>query len=111
MKRPMRGDIVVALAPGAYGKPRPAVVVQADIANEIHSSIVVCLVTSLVVDAPLYRITLPASNSTGLQNESQIMVDKLVALPVEKLKQIIGRVDDTTMVHVNRLLVMWLGLS
>ena len=29
-----RGDIVVVAAPGDYGKPRPAVVVQADALTE-----------------------------------------------------------------------------
>jgi len=29
-----RGDIVTVAAPGAYGKPRPAVVIQGDILNQ-----------------------------------------------------------------------------
>ena len=42
-------------APGDYGKPRPAVVVQSDLIA--LDSVLVAQVTSTVVDAPLYRLT------------------------------------------------------
>ena len=32
-----RGDVVIAVFSGDYGKPRPAVVVQTDLANPTHS--------------------------------------------------------------------------
>ncbi len=32
-----RGDIVTVAAPGDYGKPRPAVVIQGDILNQANS--------------------------------------------------------------------------
>ncbi|TMJ14740.1 MAG: type II toxin-antitoxin system PemK/MazF family toxin, partial [Alphaproteobacteria bacterium] len=32
-----RGDLVTVALPGAYGKPRPAVVVQADRFNQLGS--------------------------------------------------------------------------
>ncbi len=50
-----RGDIVTVSAPGDYGKPRPAVVVQSD-ALSAAESVFVALVTSAVTDAPLYRL-------------------------------------------------------
>ncbi len=37
-----RGDIVLVTAPGDYGKRRPAVVIQSDLFNDTHASIVVC---------------------------------------------------------------------
>lgn len=71
-----RRDVVVA-AKGAYtGKPRPAVVVQAELFNPTHSSVSVCPITSDCVDAPLFRITLPPGERTGLTTVSQVMVDK-----------------------------------
>ena len=46
-----RGDIVVVATKGAYsGKPRPALVVQADMFNETHSSLTVCPITSDCID-------------------------------------------------------------
>ena len=41
-----RGDVVLCAAPGNYGKPRPAIVVQSDLFNPTHSSITLCPVTS-----------------------------------------------------------------
>jgi mRNA interferase MazF len=52
-----RGDLVLAVARGDYGKPRPAVVVQADLFNPTHASLLVCLLTTELVDAPLFRLT------------------------------------------------------
>lgn len=52
-----RGDIVVVATKGVYtGKPRPAVVVQANRFNPTHASITVCPITSDCIDAPLFRI-------------------------------------------------------
>lgn len=61
-----RGDIVLAVARGDYGKPRPAVVVQSDLFNSTHASLIVCLLTSELVDAPLFRLTIPPSPTNGL---------------------------------------------
>ena len=50
-----RGDIYAAIPPGDYGKPRPVVIVQSD-AFAARDSITVCLLTSTLVDAPLFRV-------------------------------------------------------
>jgi mRNA-degrading endonuclease toxin of MazEF toxin-antitoxin module len=44
-----RGDLVVVALPGDYGKPRPALIVQADLFNETHASITIVPVTSTLV--------------------------------------------------------------
>src|SRR6185312_10017521 len=80
-----RGDIVLCAAPGDYGKPRPAVVVLSDLFNGTHSSVVVCLITSHLEDAPLFRIPLPSGRTTGLKLQSQVMVDKVMAIPKNKI--------------------------
>jgi hypothetical protein len=49
-----RGGLV---ATGDYGKPRPAVIVQAGAFPEGHAS-VVCQLTSGLVDAPDFRVTI-----------------------------------------------------
>jgi mRNA interferase MazF len=56
-----RGDIVVVALPGDYGRPRPALIVQADLFNETHASVTVVPVTSTLVDAPLFRLTVEPS--------------------------------------------------
>jgi mRNA interferase MazF len=62
-----RGDVVAVAAAGDYGKPRPAVVVQTDAFPDTHTSVVVCQLTSVVVDAPDFRITIDPSDANGLR--------------------------------------------
>ena len=106
-----RGDIVIVVAPGDFGKPRPAVVVQSDLFNDTHSSIVVCLLTTDVVDAPLFRVTVEPTRENGLRERSQIMVDKIVALRRDRIDRRAGALDAGTLLRVNRFLAFWLGLG
>ena len=106
-----RGDIVTIAAPGDYGKPRPALIIQADVFNDHHSSVTVVPLTSAIVDAPLFRITLDPTRQNGLNRVSQIMVDKVLTLPREKIGKRVGRLGNTLMIRVGRALSVWLGMS
>ena len=106
-----RGDIVTITAPGYYGKPRPALIIQADVFNDIHASITVVPLTSTIVNAPLFRITLDPSRQNGLSRVSQIMVDKVLTLPREKIGKRVGRLGNTLIIRVGRALSVWLGMS
>ena len=106
-----RGDVVAVATAGDYGKPRPAVVVQTDLLNDTHASIVVCLVTSTVLDAPLFRLTVEPSRQNGLERQSQIMVDKLVSVRRDKIGRRIGSLDDDTQLRLGRALAFVLGLG
>jgi mRNA interferase MazF len=106
-----RGDIVVVASRGAYtSKPRPALVVQADVYTEVHSSITLCPITSDCVDAPLFRVALPPGQRTGLHVPSQVMVDKVVSVPREAVGPVIGTCDLAEMDHVGAALRGWLAL-
>lgn len=105
-----RGDIVVVVMSGDFGKVRPALVVQHDQVNEKHASVVVCPLSSHIIHAPLFRIDVEPSPANGLQSSSQIMVDKVTAVKRERVRQVIGHADDEVMVQVNRTLALWLGL-
>ena len=52
-----RGDVVIVAAPGDYGKPRPAVILQSDAIPESHASLIICPMTSELVEAD-FRITI-----------------------------------------------------
>ncbi|MGH9200943.1 MAG: type II toxin-antitoxin system PemK/MazF family toxin [Vicinamibacterales bacterium] len=107
-----RGDIVVVATRGAYtSKPRPALVVQADVFNETHASITLCPITSDCVDAPLFRVPLPPGSRTGLESTSQAMIDKVVSVPREAIGRSIGRCDMSELELVDGALRIWLGLS
>lgn len=106
-----RGALVIVATKGAYtSKPRPAVVVQTDLFTPTHASVSVCLITSDCVDAPLFRVTLPAGARTGLSTTSQVMVDKIVSVPRGAIVREVGRCDQDEIAAVGDALRRWLGL-
>ena len=106
-----RGAIVVMAARGAYtSKPRPAVVVQANQFNPTHPSVTVCPITSECADAPLFRVTLPPGDRTGLSAASQVMVDKVVSIPRAAIGRQIGICDQAYVDAIDEALRVWLAL-
>lgn len=104
-----RGDLVTIAVSGDYGKPRPALVVQAD-AFDLHPSVIVLPLTSEIHDAPLFRISVGAGKETGLRAPSQIMVDKATTVPRSKVGPRMGRVSPATMQAVSIAMRGFLGL-
>jgi mRNA interferase MazF len=104
-----RGDLVTIAVSGDYGKPRPALVVQAD-AFDLHPSLIVLPLTSEIHDAPLFRVKVGAGKEIGLRAPSQIMVDKATTVPRGKVGPRMGRVSPATMQAVNEALRAFLGL-
>jgi mRNA interferase MazF len=72
-----RGDIVVCVLAGDHGKPRPAVVVQSDLFNDTHASLVLCPISSDITALTLFRVAVARSESSGLRQDSEVMVDKI----------------------------------
>jgi mRNA interferase MazF len=106
-----RGDVVVCALPGDYGKPRPAVVVQSDLFNETHASIILCPISSEVTGLMLFRIELPSSDTLGLKTRSEVMVDKLAAVKRQRVKARIGRLSAAQMRKIDEALRTWLDLG
>ena len=106
-----RGDVVVVAASGDYGKPRPAVIVQTDAISPSHTSVVVCQMTSVLVDAPDLRVTIEPDATNGLVTRSQIMADKPVTVRRERVGAVIGRLEQTDILALNRSLAFVIGLA
>ncbi len=105
-----RGDIIVVSSQGDYGKPRPAVVVQSD-ALAGADSVLVSLLTSDMIEAPLYRLMVQPTESHGLKVTSQVMVDKIVAIPRAKCSAPIGALDKSAMIALNHMLAVMIGIA
>jgi mRNA interferase MazF len=105
-----RGDIVTVAAAGYAGKPRPALVVQADLFNPTHASVTVCLMTSERHDAPLFRVPVVPSRDNGVHVASDIMVDKIATIRRDAVGRRVGRLDATSLAAVDRALRLWLSL-
>jgi mRNA interferase MazF len=106
-----RGDVVVVAAAGDYGKPRPAVIVQTDAFPQSHASVVLCQLTSELVDAPDFRVIIEPKTENGLRLRSQVMADKPVTVKRERVGQKIGRLGNQDMARVGIALAFVLGLA
>ena len=105
-----RGHIVTVAAPGDYGKPRPAVIIQSDWLDETDS-VLVCLMTTSRRIAPLYRLDVAADPETGLREPSQIMVEKVIAIRREKCGAPLGQLDQETLISLDRMLALMIGIA
>jgi mRNA interferase MazF len=105
-----RGDLVTIAMQGDFGKPRPALVIQSD-QFDAHATVTVLPLTSTLIEAPLFRLTVAPTPDNGLQKLSQIMVDKTMTVPRGKVGEVFGRIDDSAMVAVNRALALFLGFA
>jgi len=105
-----RGEFVTVTMQGDFGKPRPALVIQANQFSE-HASVTVLPVTSTLVAAPLLRVTVKPSAENGLLKPSQVMVDKAMTVKRDKLGQAFGYIDADTLVEIERCLALFLGIA
>lgn len=106
----IRGDLVTIAVQGDSGEPRPALVIQANLFSE-HTSVTVLPVTSILVAAPLLRITVQPGTGNGLQKPSQVMVDKIITVKRDKVGPVLGCIDPDTMVEIERCLAVFLGIA
>jgi mRNA interferase MazF len=106
-----RGDVVVVAGACDYGKPRPAVIVQTDAFPRTHASVVVCQMTSEIVEAPDFRVTIDPTRANGLRVRSQVMADKPVTVRRARIGQAIGRLDPDDIGRLNVALAFVMGLA
>ena len=104
-----RSDLVTIVLQGAYGKPRPALIIQSDLFSE-HPSVIIIPITSELRDTPLFRVPVRYGESTGLRKPSEVMVDKIQTIPREKIGAVFGRLAEEDMLAVNRALAVFLGV-
>lgn len=106
----MRGDLITIAVQGDFGKPRPGLIIQTDAFSGLNS-VTVLPITSTLVDAPLLRITLQPNDENGLQQTSQVMIDKILTVKTETIGAVIGRVNPELLVEIERCLAVFLGIA
>jgi mRNA interferase MazF len=106
-----RGDVVLLVAQGDIGKPRPGVIVQADELGDTTNSVLVCPMSSDVSEFHYLRPVVEPSAGNGLRLRSQIMTDKINALRRDRVRQVLGSLDDETSERLNSALLVVLGLA
>ena len=105
-----RGDFVSIAMQGDFGKPRPALVIQSD-KFDAHSTVTVLLVSTTLVNSPLFRVSVHPSQTNCLRQTSQVMVDKIMTVKRDKLGIVFGSAGDDVMLEVTRSLAVFLGIA
>lgn len=107
-----RGDLVTVAAKGPYtGKPRPALVIQASETLPYRDSVTVCLLTTDLIDAPLFRVRVEPAPGNGLKEPSDVMADKVVTVPRAVISpKKLGSLEREDLRRVDDALRFWLSL-
>jgi mRNA interferase MazF len=101
-----RGDVVLAIFPDSNrrtGKPRPALVIQADNLSTGLAQTVVAMITSNLARAGhpsrvSVSLATPEGRNTGLRADSVIMTDNLATIDDRVIDRVIGVWSDMTAV-------------
>ncbi len=105
-----RGDVVI-VAYGELGRPRPAVIVQSNELGDTTTTVLACPITSETTEKLPLRPIIEAADSNGLRIRSQIMTDRVLAVPRARVRQIIGTIDKLTSARLDTALLVTLGLT
>lgn len=74
------------------GKVRPAVIIQTDLLNDFHPSVIVCpLTTNINKEIKLLRVHVGKKN---LDNDSDILVDQITAIDKKRLIKKLGKLNE-----------------
>lgn len=105
-----RGELWT-VAGGVYAsKPRPALIIQDDAFGETDS-VTVFPLTSNLVEAPLLRVRVAAGGLSGLERDSDVMVDKLTTVRRANVAAKVGRLPAEQLAEVERAAMAFLGLA
>jgi len=106
-----RGNVVLINLSGDYGKPRPCVIVQNDLFHSLESVLIAPITSDVSVDVDIFRIILKPTKSNGLLKQSQIMLDKIVAVRKSKIKKVIGKLNRVQLADINKKIILLFGIS
>jgi mRNA interferase MazF len=106
-----RGEIWTAAGAADYaGKPRPWLVFQSDTMG-IEASVILLGFTTDITESATIRPLVTPTPENGLHAMSRLMVDKISAIPRNKLGKPIGRLTDEQMEEAEMALLMTLGFA
>ncbi|MBF0353905.1 MAG: type II toxin-antitoxin system PemK/MazF family toxin [Alphaproteobacteria bacterium] len=108
----MRKGAVWTASGGAdyAGKPRPVVILQDDRFQDLNS-VTVCAFTSTLQEAPILRLTIQPEAENGLENPSQLMIDKITTMPKSKLGKRIGKLSQIDQLRLQQAVLVFLGYA
>jgi len=109
-----RGDIFYAdLSPvvgSEQGGVRPVLIVQNDTGNRHSPTVIAAAITSQTGKARLPTHISLAAMSSGLPKESVVLLEQIRTLDKRRLREHMGKVDDSVMKQVDGAIAVSFGL-
>ena len=109
-----RGDIFYAdLSPvvgSEQGGVRPVLIVQNDTGNKHSPTVIAAAITSQTGKARLPTHIELNAQSVGLSRDSVILLEQIRTIDKSRLRERMGKLDDTTMTKVDNAIAVSFGL-
>lgn len=105
-----RGEIYYIVPPRAFGKQRPALVIQSTLFLANAPSVTFCLLTGSVQFINPVRILIKPTKANGLHSPSLIQIDKIVTVEADRIRNRIGTITPAQLAAVDAAVKLWLGL-
>ena len=109
-----RGDIFYAdLSPvvgSEQGGMRPVLIVQNDTGNKHSPTVIAAAITSQINKAKLPTHIELNAQSVGLSRDSVILLEQVRTIDKSRLRERMGKLDDTTMTKVDNAIAVSFGL-
>ncbi|MEG0542203.1 MAG: type II toxin-antitoxin system PemK/MazF family toxin [Angelakisella sp.] len=110
-----RGDIYYAdLSPvigSEQGGMRPVLIVQNDVGNKFSPTVIAAAITSQRDKAQLPTHIQLSSQSCGLSKDSVVLLEQVRTIDKKRLKEKMGRIEDSAMGEIDRALTISFGLG
>lgn len=110
-----RGDIYYAdLSPvvgSEQGGMRPVLIVQNDTGNKHSPTVIAAAITSQINKARLPTHIELSAKSYGLTKDSVILLEQIRTIDKRRLKEHMGRLDDSLMSRVDNAIAVSFGLN
>jgi mRNA interferase MazF len=85
--------------------------VQSEVLGDDTMTIVACPITSELTERLPTRPILDPDETNGLRVRSQIMTDRILAVPRDRVRQLIGQIGPQTADRLDGALLLVLGLA
>ena len=109
-----KGDIFFAdLSPvigSEQGGVRPVIVIQNDIGNKYSPTVIVAAITSQINKAKLPTHVEIKAGEHGLNKDSVILLEQVRTIDKRRLREHMGRLDETLMNQVDNAIAVSFGL-
>ncbi|MGN0453026.1 MAG: type II toxin-antitoxin system PemK/MazF family toxin [Ruminococcus sp.] len=110
-----RGDIYYAdLSPvvgSEQGGVRPVLIVQNDVGNKYSPTVIAAAITSQQAKANIPTHISIASETSGLQKNSVVLLEQVRTIDKKRLKEKMGTVSQNTMAQIDEAISISFGLG